>query len=444
MSDGLAVRKPQIRGAASEATLCAPVEGWILAGTIDGAPANPAPLAGVCGMPHLLRLACALGAAGIERIVVIWRGGDAPPDLASLAGDERMHGRKLELVTAAPDHAGDAADPILVVRADRLFHRELPRTLARGAGRAWRPVLELRGADGAFDSVVLARRAYAGALARVAPEAGGLASVLATLRSDDEVAATDPPWGAFESPATDAPALAAVERRMLVSLRKEGDGLASKYLNRYVSLLLTRLFMRTGVRPNYISIFNLLVGVAGGVVCGLGGWAAGVVGMLLVELGSIVDGTDGELARLKYWPSRIGEWLDTLSDDLSNIAVLIGLGLNLRDAGVSWAMPAATAAVGAFLLTQTVAYWMLARVMRSGDLMSFWNDAPKSGSTSFMRALWVVQQAARRDFFVTVYVVLAVIGRLDVALALTTIGAFAVLAKLPFQVAKKRRAAEAG
>jgi phosphatidylglycerophosphate synthase len=443
MSDSLPKIQPQVVDAVREAPLRAPGEAWILAGTLDGVPATPSPMADVCGMPHLLRLACAAEAAGVERILVVWNGPEVPPDLSQLAQDERLRGRTLRLVTTPPDAAGADDDAILVVRADRVFHRDLPKTLARAASRTRRAVLELQGQSEPFGSALIARRTYAGAIARVAADAGGLAALIHSLRRDDEVAQAEPPWGAFETPARDARALAAAERRMLVSLRKPQDGIASKYVNRYVSLFLTLLLMRTGVRPNHISMFNLLVGVAGGVVCGFGGWLAGVIGMLLVELGSIVDGTDGELARLQYRPSKLGEWLDTLSDDLANISILIGLGLNLS-ATVSWAMPAAMAAVGAFAVTQTVAYWMMARVIRSGDLMSFWGDSANGGTTPFMRALWVVQQIARRDFFVSVYVVLALIGRLDVALALTTIGAFAVLAKLPYQVVKKRRAATAG
>jgi len=50
----------------------APREGWILAGTLDGSAARPGPLEDVCGMPHLLRLACDLALAGATRVYIVW------------------------------------------------------------------------------------------------------------------------------------------------------------------------------------------------------------------------------------------------------------------------------------------------------------------------------------------------------------------------------------
>src|SRR5688500_1684616 len=109
-----------------------PAEGWILAGTLDGAPAAPALREDVAGMPHVLRIACDLAAAGVTRVVVIWNAG-APPELGELARDPRITRRATLEITGQPP-PGDDADPILVVRADRIFQREMPRY----AATAWR------------------------------------------------------------------------------------------------------------------------------------------------------------------------------------------------------------------------------------------------------------------------------------------------------------------
>ncbi|HSK02612.1 MAG TPA: hypothetical protein VK932_15270, partial [Kofleriaceae bacterium] len=86
-----------------------PTEGWILAGTLDGAPSAPALREDVAGMPYALRLACDLAAAGVTRVVVVWNAG-APPDLGDLARDPRITRRAaLELADRPPP--GDDADP---------------------------------------------------------------------------------------------------------------------------------------------------------------------------------------------------------------------------------------------------------------------------------------------------------------------------------------------
>src|SRR3954467_9465120 len=99
----------------------APREGWILAARGS----RPALLDDVCGIPHLLRLACDLASAGAIRIYVVWEGAEQP-DLSAVIADPRLARRTtLELVTRAPDGAAD--DGVIVVRADRMFHRDMPR-----------------------------------------------------------------------------------------------------------------------------------------------------------------------------------------------------------------------------------------------------------------------------------------------------------------------------
>ena len=69
-----------------------PLEGWILAGTLDGAASAPGLREDVAGMPYVLRIACDLAVAGVRRIVVVWNAG-APPALDDLARDPAARSR---------------------------------------------------------------------------------------------------------------------------------------------------------------------------------------------------------------------------------------------------------------------------------------------------------------------------------------------------------------
>ena len=71
----------------------APREAWILAGTLDGCRAQPALLDPLAGLPYLLRVACDLALAGATRVVVVWTGDAAPPDIAAVARDPRLAAR---------------------------------------------------------------------------------------------------------------------------------------------------------------------------------------------------------------------------------------------------------------------------------------------------------------------------------------------------------------
>ena len=188
------------------------------------------------------------------------------------------------------------------------------------------------------DGVVVTDRATATVLARVAAEPGKLAAALhqraprcnrmGSTPSDD-VALAPVPYLGFTTAAADRSALRRAERRLVWSLRKSADGIASKLLNRHLSLPITWLLMRTRVIPNHVTLTALVCALIGSVVIAQGGYAAGAAGMLLVELGSIIDGVDGELARLKFLFSRAGQWLDTIVDDVANICYSGGIMLTL-------------------------------------------------------------------------------------------------------------------
>ncbi|MEZ4361092.1 MAG: CDP-alcohol phosphatidyltransferase family protein [Kofleriaceae bacterium] len=413
-------------------------EGWILAGTLDAVPASPPLTDSVGGIPYALRLACDLAMAGVTRVFVVWSGEGAPPDLSAIAADRRLAERAtLEVVTALPE--GADADGVLVVRADRVYHRSVPQ-LAADAWRGARAALgKVEGA--AYDAVIAADRATARQLAAAAPAAGGLERALAG-HGDDSIATAPPPYLGFCAAAPDRRALRAAERQLVWSLRKSADGIAARLVNRHLSLRLTWWLCRTSIHPNQVTIVALLCALAGGATIATGGWAAGLIGMLLVEAGSIIDGVDGELARLRFQFSRTGQWLDTVADDLGNVAYGTGLTLSLHGAGVSWALPVGVTAIAAFLLTQATQYFLILRVYRSGDLAAipwafqsseFLSQRP-TGAIAWVKA--TVPKMLKRDFVVTVFTILAALDQLAAVLVAFATGALSFFVVLFTQLAR--------
>jgi phosphatidylglycerophosphate synthase len=402
----------------------APTEGWILAGTIDGAEARPALRDDVCGMPYVLRIAADLAHAGARRIVVVWRGA-APPALDALAGDVRLKGAELVVATTTP--AGAGTDPIFVVRADRLYHRDIPKLVVRAWRESNAKYAKLDGDE--HDAVVVTTRERA-------------VRLVDRYVLDGEVATAPPPYLGFTVAAPDTRALRRAERRMVWSLRKQAQGIAAYWINRHISLPVTRAIMRTSILPNHVTVFCFLLALAGGIVIGQGGYIAGAVGMALVNLGSILDGVDGELARLKYRFSNIGAWLDTLADDFGNVAYISGIAVNLHLAGVTWAVPVAAVALGCFALTQGTQYFLITKVYKSGDLAAIpWafqsNEFLTSRPDGFFA--WVkatVPKTLKRDFALTMFVVFALIGRLDVILIVFSAGAISFFVVFAIQFAR--------
>src|SRR6185369_5053856 len=73
----------------------------------------------------------------------------------------------------------------------------------------------------------------------------------------------DVPFGFEPVPVVDARSRSAAVRALLRSLRKPQDGWTSTYLNRHVSLAITRVLVATPFSPNQVSIVILAIGLAG-------------------------------------------------------------------------------------------------------------------------------------------------------------------------------------
>ena len=106
------------------------------------------------------------------------------------------------------------------------------------------------------------------------------------------------------------------------------DGVVSRYLNRPLSRPAARALAHTPVTPNAVTGFTLLLACVAGAALALGWNVAGGVGIQLV---SVIDGVDGELARLKNMATRFGEVFDAVGIVLS--ATGPGLGGGEKDHG---------------------------------------------------------------------------------------------------------------
>jgi phosphatidylglycerophosphate synthase len=108
------------------------------------------------------------------------------------------------------------------------------------------------------------------------------------------------------------------------SLVKPTDGPVSRLLNRPISTRLSGALVALRPSPDLVSVLALLIGiVAAGALAA--GW--GIVGGVLVHAASIVDGMDGELARLQLRERPLGAFFDGIADRLADAAMLAGVGV---------------------------------------------------------------------------------------------------------------------
>ena len=116
------------------------------------------------------------------------------------------------------------------------------------------------------------------------------------------------------------------EKLLLDNLvNKLNDGPISHYLNRPLSVRISRKLVDYSITPNQISMFTFLTSVVASVLFMFAGYPALLAGGMLAQFASIIDGCDGEIARLKHLTKSYGGWLDSVLDRYSDAFLLFGL-----------------------------------------------------------------------------------------------------------------------
>jgi phosphatidylglycerophosphate synthase len=107
----------------------------------------------------------------------------------------------------------------------------------------------------------------------------------------------------------------------------------SRYINRQISSRISIQLYRSGIfiNPDIISITGFLIACIGGAAIILGHL---IIGGLLVQASSIIDGIDGEIARLFKKPSIRGGVLDLLLDRIADIFIVIAIVVSSWPVGV--------------------------------------------------------------------------------------------------------------
>jgi phosphatidylglycerophosphate synthase len=208
--------------------------------------------------------------------------------------------------------------------------------------------------------------------------------------------------------------LEAAEEWLLHSLIKDTEGFMSRHFERRVSLALTRWLAWTSLTPNAMTVVSLSIGVTGALffLSSAPGWQ--LTGALLFLTHSILDGCDGELARLKFMQSRLGAILDFWGDNLVHVAVFgcIAVGWSLAS-GSLWPLLLGLIGDVAILASASLMFRRIAAdnvKTPGGDVADFLAGA-----------------LANRDFIYLV-IVLAAFGKAKWLLILLVIGAPAFLA----------------
>jgi phosphatidylglycerophosphate synthase len=192
--------------------------------------------------------------------------------------------------------------------------------------------------------------------------------------TDSDKMQVSPARGHFIRHLTAGSYLARVEHDLLLSLENPRDGQVDTYCNRKLSRPITRWLLRTPLSPNHITVLSCLIGVFGALCFLPGGYWGPVLGALLLQFSVVLDCCDGEVARVKFMESPLGDWLDNVCDTVVSLAIFLGMGVAVwRNGAASHALALAVLlALGGSLAFPLVT--LAEKTEEAGNRRSGWED----------------------------------------------------------------------
>ena len=215
-----------------------------------------------------------------------------------------------------------------------------------------------------------------------------------------------------------------VKKRMIKNLTKPTDGIVSRNLNRKVSTSISRWVTYLPVTPNQITLVTGLIAFIPCYFMYQGGYRNWLIGAATYQLASILDGVDGEIARLKMKSSKFGQWLDTMLDFVSMIAVLLCLvaGVHRVDQPeyIRWA--GKLAIIFALLCFLLLLLYVI-RFKKEGSFSIHYSFL--DSSSKWAKIIKSLDFLGKRDFYIFFFLILAVFGLMP--WALVYVGAITVI-----------------
>jgi len=225
------------------------------------------------------------------------------------------------------------------------------------------------------------------------------------------------------------------EAKLIVSLAsrvKADDSFMSRHVNRRISRFVSERIVRIQITANQITLINGMIGLMGAFFLSLAGYWQHLTGTLLFLFCVIMDGADGEVARLKLQESSFGQFLDYTVDNVVHVAIFTGIAVGLyRDTGQGQYLFALLLLLAGFGLCALVVYQYILK--RTIDELK---QAPRV--IRLMAAL-----LTNRDFAYLV-LIFALVDRLNWFLWATALGTYLFAAILWHAAFSERRARSYG
>ena len=255
----------------------------------------------------------------------------------------------------------------------------------------------------------VARQRYAESISF--EDSSGLGVIQAVITRDDVIARAKLPLPEDAYRRLEAPLDA--DRTiswLMVAGPKSQDGFMARHFDRHISLGVSRRLIETAVTPNMMTILSTVLGLIGGAFFLGSTRAAYVTGALLVWLHSVLDGCDGELARVRFQESAFGSDLDFWGDNLVHIALFTCLGVGFWRTGNGFHTLVLSAVADLGVIASASSAWrhrLRQRAAASGPIVEAGVTDEAAGDGFESKLSRLENRLAQRDFIYLLIVLAA-------------------------------------
>ena len=146
----------------------------------------------------------------------------------------------------------------------------------------------------------------------------------------DAVDLLSAPWSRSDDPSERERVKQEIAGMNIATLRlkmanRANDGFFSVFFLRKFSKILTWVAVKVGATPNQVTLLSFAIGLYSAYSFSRGTFLSILLGAFLLQLSIIVDCVDGELARYTRKFSKLGAWLDAVTDRVKEYLVFLGL-----------------------------------------------------------------------------------------------------------------------
>lgn len=219
--------------------------------------------------------------------------------------------------------------------------------------------------------------------------------------------------------------LAKAEFDLRRSSYKDTDAKVARF-NRRISVPISVALIRTPLTANQLSVMLVAVGFYSGWLFSIGSYWPGVLAGFLSLAASVLDGCDGEIARLKYQESTLGCWIETFGDYSYYVAIFLGITVGaVHQTGFEIFYWIGGLALTATLVTFALLIYLRARITNGQPtrLHAVARDRFQAEQSLWSRIIWRISFVATRAAMPYGIMAFAVLYILPGIIILAAIGA---------------------